>query len=171
MNESSSELNQAWVNYQRRVEQRDEERRVRLAVALGVTPDERGLLPQLDRLIEMAGQPSCCELHKPGCCCDPQDCSPCCERCPDACPLDVGKHGKPDFDYPQLPGFAAAVANEITGAYFDCTVRFEDVTDTGAYVYRVRNPDKMTFTVEHFDEEKNSTVTDAVYEMAIRKLR
>lgn len=111
----------------------------------------------------------CCHLHKPGRCCDPEDCSPCCARCPDACPLDVGKRGKPDFDYPQLPGFAAAVVNKMAGVSFDCAVRFEDA-DPSDYVYRVRNPDKMIFTVEHFDEEKNRTVTDAVYEMSIRKL-
>lgn len=169
MSESSSELNQAWVDYQRRVEQRDEQRRIRLAAALGIEPDERGLLPRLDRLIEIAGQPPCCEFHKPGRCCDPDDCAPCCARCPDPCPLDSGRRGKPDFDLPQLPGFAAHLADTLNSVYFDCTVRFHEVTDAGAYVYRVRDTDHMIFYVEHYDEKADALVRDAAYEVSVRR--
>lgn len=113
---------------------------------------------------------SCCDSHRPGHCCDADDCASCCEYCPDACALDTGKRGKPDHDPGTLAGFAAYLANEINAVRLGHTVRYDAVADTSEYVYRVPDPGRMVFVAEHYDEAGDGTVRDAVFEVSVRRV-
>lgn len=110
----------------------------------------------------------CCHLHKPGRCCDAEDCSPCCARCPDPCPLDVGKRGAPKVDLSDLDGFARFLANKAHFVGADLASTFEDA-DSGSYIYRVRDPERMTFTVERYDRKRDKTVPVATFEVSVRR--
>lgn len=48
---------------------------------------------------------ACCDLHRPGACCDPEDCAPCCPDCPE-CPIP--RESRPPLALPAKDEFRDA---------------------------------------------------------------
>jgi hypothetical protein len=72
-------------------------------------------------------------------------------------------------DLSDVDGFARMVANELHFVRADWASIFE-AADTSAYIYRVRDPGRMVFTVERYDEERDERVREGVYEVSVRRL-
>lgn len=68
-----------------------------------------------------------------------------------------------------VEGFAAELANVMTFIGNEFTSAFDGENPT-MYVYRARDPEKMIFHVERFDENSDDMKPVGVFEVSVRKV-